>query len=280
MKNNIFSNLLLRSIMMMLMMGWMGSAWAQTYEEKAIYSTDFTDWTQVDRKTATNKVINKQTDFGEAFTFTLNGVGIEPKGTNNKFSSYTGYLQTAKYTSEYKDSEPSAVTSPLKSITKIVLTQAATGPSRGIKVSVKGDGDADWVVIHNISISKTSGENLTLNVNRTNCQIKFENFTLNQNAYVTNLSLYGNVEKKSEVNVNYYDVDGTSLIGTEKVAANSKLAYRYGADDVHVSSLGNNYKFRGWFSGTGVSSTKVPEGTELTVDLNLYAKATPIETTT
>ena len=278
MKNNIFSNLLLRSIMMMLMMGWMGSAWAQTYEEKAIYSTDFTDWTKVDRKMATNKVINKQTDFGEAFTFTLNGVGIEPKGTNSKFSSYTGYLQTAKYTSEYSASEPSAVTSPLKSITKIVLTQAATGPSRGIKVSVKGDGDADWVVIHNISISKTSGENLTLNVNRTNCQIKFENFTLNQNAYVTNLSIYGNVEKKSEVNINYYDVDGTSLIGTEKVAANSKLTYRYGADDVHVSSLGNNYKFRGWFSGTGVSSTKVPEGTELTVDLNLYAKATPIET--
>ena len=278
MKNNILGKRLLRSIMMILMMGWMGTAWAQTYEEKAIYSTDFTDWTKVDRKKAINKIINPHTDFGEAITFTLNGVGIEPEGTNSKFSSYTGYLQTAKYTSEYSTSEPSAVTSSLKSITKIVLTQAATGPSRGIKVSVKGDGDADWVVIHNISISKTSGENLTLNVNRTNCQIKFENFTLNQNAYVTDLKIYGNVEKKSEVNVNYYDVDGTTLIGTENVAANSKLTYRYGADDVHVSSLGSNYKFRGWFSGTGSSSTKVSEGTELTVDLNLYAKATPIET--
>lgn len=277
-KNHISISTLLRSLMMILMMGWMGNAWGQTYEEKAIYSTDFTDWSEVNMKKATDEVVNKRTDFGEVFTFTLNGVGIYPKGTNSKFSSYTGYMQTAKYPKEYSASEPSAVTSPLKSITQIALTQAATGPSRGIKVSVKGDGDADWVVIHNTYISKTTGEDLTLPVNRTNCQIKFETLALTQNAFVTNLTIYGNVEKKSEVNVNYYDVDGTTLIGTEKVAANSKLTYHYGANNVNVSSLGNNYKFRGWFGGTGMSATKVPEGTELTVDLNLYAKATPIET--
>ncbi len=82
----------------------------------------------------------------------------------------------------------------MASITKITLHQAATGGKRGIKVSVKGDGDADWVVIHNVSIVKASGEDLTLDVNRTNCQIKFENFALGQNAYVTDLAIYGNVD--------------------------------------------------------------------------------------
>ena len=88
----------------------------------------------------------------------------------------------------------SVVTSPLASITKITLHQAATGGKRGIKVSVKGDGDEDWVAIHNVAIGKASGEDLTLDVNRTNCQIKFENFNLGQNAYVTDLAIYGNVD--------------------------------------------------------------------------------------
>ena len=130
----------------------------------------------------------------EELSFTFNGVGVYPAGTNAKFPEITGFMQTAKYTGEYKAAEPSVVTSPLASITKITLHQAATGGKRGIKVSVKGDGDADWVAIHNVAIANAKGEDLTLEVNRTNCQIKFENLALGQNAYVTNLAIYGNVD--------------------------------------------------------------------------------------
>ena len=276
-KKQIVTLHLVRSIMILLMMGWTGGAWAQngTVTEEVIYTTDFTDWTEeINRKQANQVVVNKETEFGDTFSFTLNGVGIYPKAV---ISSTTGYMQTAKYTSEYSAAKPSVVTSPLKSITQIKLHQAATGGERGIKVSVKGDGDAGWVVLHDKSIVKKAGEDLTLTVNRTNCQIKFENYSkgLNYNAYVTDLTILGNVEQKTEVTVWYYDTQGQS-IGSETVAANTPLKYKYNESSL---KLPENYVFRGWFNNTEVSATKVPEGEILVTDLHLYAKATPKETT-
>ena len=181
--------------MLLFMTVWACGAWAQneTSQEKLLYSTDFTDWDDIDRKVTVNKEVKLKTQFSdEDLIFTLKGVGADPKGTNSKFPSYTGYMITAKQTEAYKKAEPSAVTSRLKSITKIVLTQAATGSKRGIKVSVKGANDTEWVALHNKTIENSKGETLTIDVNRTNCQIKFENFTLGQNAYIVDLKIYGN----------------------------------------------------------------------------------------
>ena len=202
-KNKISTGNFLRSLILLVMMGWMGSAWAQdaTTSEQLIYSTDFQEWNDIDRKTTIDKTVTQWTEYSnEKLTFTLNGVGVDPNGWQSKFPNYTGYMITAKYTGEYPYSEePSAVTSKLKSITKIVLTQAATGGTRGIKVSVKGDGDEDWVALHNTTIVTSSGETLTIPVNRTNCQIKFENFKLNQNAYIVDLKIYGNTTGSSGI---------------------------------------------------------------------------------
>ena len=180
-------------------------------QEKALYTTDFTEWKKVDGKTADNTVVDLKTLYSkEAFTMTLNGVEIDPTGTNTKFADRTGYMKTLKYTGEYSTAEPSAVTSALASITKITLHQAATGGKRGIKVSVKGDGDADWVAIHNVSIVTQGGEDLTLDVNRTNCQIKFEGFTLSQNAFVTDLAIYGNVDMSKTPMLGTFSLNGTN----------------------------------------------------------------------
>lgn len=176
-------------------------------QEKALYTTDFTNWAAKDRKKTTNDVVNLKTLYSkEAFTFTLNGVGISPADT--KFTGHTGFMQLAKYTGEYSAAEPSAITSSLASITKITLHQAATGGNRGIKVSVKGDGDEDWVVLHNNSIATQAGEDLTIKVNRTNCQIKLENFTLSQNAYVTDLAIYGNVDMSKAPMLGSFSLNG------------------------------------------------------------------------
>ena len=178
-------------------------------QEKALYSTDFTNWKEIDRSKATDEVVNVKTLYSkEELSFTFNGVGVYPTGTNTKFPEVTGFMQTAKYTGEYKAAEPNVVTSALANITKITLYQAATGGKRGIKVSVKGDGDEDWVVIHNVSIAKASGEDLTLDVNRTNCQIKFENFALGQNAYVTDLTIYGNVDMSKTPMLGSFSLNG------------------------------------------------------------------------
>ncbi len=184
---------------------------AGAIQEKRLYSTSFTDWDEVDRKAASDVIVQKKTLYSkETLSFVLNGVGIYPKGTQSKFSpNVTGYMQTAKYTSEYKTEEPNAVTSALASITKITLHQAATGGNRGIKVSVKGDGDTDWVAIHNVAIGNAKGEDLTLDVNRTNCQIKFENFALNQNAYVSDLAIYGNVDMSKTPMLGSFSLNGT-----------------------------------------------------------------------
>lgn len=177
-------------------------------QEKVLYTTDFTNWAAKDRKKTTNDVVNLKTLYSkEAFTFTLNGVGISPADT--KFTGHTGFMQLAKYTGEYSAAEPSAITSSLASITKITLHQAATGGNRGIKVSVKGDGDEDWVVLHNKSIAIQTGEDLTIEVNRTNCQIKLENFTLSQNAYVTDLAIYGNVDMSKTPMLGSFSLNGT-----------------------------------------------------------------------
>lgn len=192
-------------------------------QEKPLYSTDFTNWKEIDRSKATNEVVNVKTLYSkEELSFTFNGVGVYPTGTNSKFPDITGFMQTAKYTGEYKAAEPSVVTSSLASITKITLHQAATGGKRGIKVSVKGDGDKDWVVIHNVSIVKASGEDLTLDVNRTNCQIKFENFALGQNAYVTDLAIYGNVDMSKTPMLGSFAVNGKAYQAADLFEENAE----------------------------------------------------------
>lgn len=262
-KNKISTGNFLRSLILLVMMGWMGSAWAQdtAASEQLLYSTDFTEWNDIDRKTTIGKTITQWTEYSnEQLTFTLNGVGVDPKGTQSKFPNYTGYMITAKYKGEYSKSEPSVVASPLKSITKIVLTQAATGGKRGIKVSVKGDKDTDWVPLHNKSIHTTKGEVLELDVNRTNCQIKFENFTLDQNAYIVDLKIYGNTTGSSngikmltfepqEGIIGKYptkikcDKDGNAVMPSGNTFSKPGYTFESWTDGTNDYTPGNSYNF-------------------------------------
>ena len=251
-KNKIITKDLLYAIMLLFMMVWTCGAWAQneTSQEKLLYSTDFTDWDDIDRKVTVNKEVKLKTQFSdEDLIFTLKGVGADPKGTNSKFPSYTGYMITAKQTEAYKKAEPSAVTSRLKSITKIVLTQAATGSKRGIKVSVKGDNDTGWVALHNKTIENSKGETLTIDVNRTNCQIKFENFKLSQNAYIVDLKIYGNSdgEEKKVRTLDFPRQDGIVGKYPSKIKCDN--------DGYAVMPEGNGfsrpgYTFVAWTDGT------------------------------
>ena len=251
-KNKIITKELIYAVMLLFMMVWACGAWAQneTSQEKLLYSTDFTDWDDIDRKVTVNKEVKLKTQFSdEDLIFTLNGVGADPKGTNSKFPSYTGYMITAKQTEAYKKAEPSAVTSRLKSITKIVLTQAATGSKRGIKVSVKGDNDTGWVALHNKTIENSKGETLTIDVNRTNCQIKFENFKLSQNAYIVDLKIYGNSdgEEKKVRTLDFPRQDGIVGKYPSKIKCDN--------DGYAVMPEGNGfsrpgYTFVAWTDGT------------------------------
>jgi Pectin methylesterase len=70
--------------------------------------------------------------------------------------------------------------------------------------------------------------------------------------------------------VRYYDTNGT-LLGRDTVEAGSKLTYKYTVADVTVPA---GQAFRGWRNG---DELKVNEGTTVTADISLFAKATDIE---
>ena len=54
----------------------------------------------------------------------------------------------------------------------------------------KGDGDADWVQITTSTADPAGWSEVTANVNRTNCQLKFTNITDAHNAYMFRLTLF------------------------------------------------------------------------------------------
>ena len=182
-------------------------------QEKEIYETDFTNWEAIDRK-ANNEaptVVNLSTKYShEDFTFTLCGVGADPEGTNNKFPDITGYMISAKYTNEVSAHEPYAMTSALANVTKIVFHQTATGSNRGWAVAARTAGSDQWEVIYNQSIGNARGEDVTVEVNRENVELKFYNFNQAQNAYMTELHIYGNVDMSQAPALATFTANGTT----------------------------------------------------------------------
>lgn len=87
----------------------------------------------------------------------------------------------------------------------------------------------------------------------------------------------GGGEPVTEVEVRYYDADGTTLIGCDTLDSGAALTYKYSASDVTVPA---GQAFRGWFESAELSAHKVPEGTLVNADMRLYAHATDIETAT
>lgn len=86
-------------------------------------------------------------------------------------------------------------TSALKSITKVSFVHGATGSNRGWKLFAKGDGDVDWgePIVNTVANPKEWCE-VNVDVNKSNCQLRFESIDDTQNAYMFQLRIYGNVD--------------------------------------------------------------------------------------
>ncbi len=79
-----------------------------------------------------------------------------------------------------------------------------------------------------------------------------------------------------DVTVSYYDTTG-DLLEEVVVAGNSELTY---AEQSAKVTVPDGQAFRGWFDSSATTGLKVSEGTALTEDTKLYAKATDIEVAT
>ncbi len=162
--------------------------------EKAIYSTTFTDWPDAKASTTESTVTQATKYSHETLTFSLFDTQVCSTNKNTaKFPDWTGgYLMCSK------SADPYVVTSPLASITRVHFLHGATGSKRGWKLEAKGDGDADWVVLSDAVATKAQGTDVDVEVNRSNCQLRFTNLNASQNAYLFQLDIYGNVSTGSQ----------------------------------------------------------------------------------
>ena len=217
-------------------------------EVKLLYSDTFQGWTDVASST-TPTTVNKTTDFSnETLSFILSEIQVSSTGTNTKFAyppCSVGYLMCAKTATPYIQ------TSPLKSITKIYIVEAATGSSRGYQVWKKADGDADWVSIYNTVASPGGGDSTTIAIpgGQTNVALKFTNLNSANNAYLTDLKIYGDYSStKTQVTLNASVADAAS--GSVTVSPAS-ATYDINSTVKLTANRNFGYKFVKWVDGIG-----------------------------
>lgn len=165
---------------------------ASSIQEKELYSTNFTEWGAYETNAKeVETLVTWNTKYShEELTFTIFNTQIGASNFNvGKFPSWTGGMLMAA-----KNDNPYIITSKLASISKVHFIHGATGNDRGWKLWAKGDGDADWVLLSESVADPPAGAEVTCDVNRTNCQLKFTNITSNQNAYLMQLDIYGKVD--------------------------------------------------------------------------------------
>lgn len=255
---------------------------AQVREQK-LFTTTFTDWRDVGLNNNSPVNVKKRMRFtDETVTFKVYDTEISSTNKNTaKFPLWSGgYLMAAKA------SDAMITTSPLRSITKVHFRHGATGSFRGWELEAKGDGDKDWIVVSEATAEPPAGADVTVNVNRTNCQLRFTNIDPKQNAYLFQIDIYGNVDMTGKKNpdfiVIYHNIDG-SVIARQTVKQDSPIGKLN--DGATVNLQGGSFntlapigkrKFRGWLLAAN-GSRKATTNTIVTDDLNLYPLVTDVE---
>ncbi len=167
-------------------------------QEKLIYSTDFSEYARIEPATEEKVVESTTTKFShETFNLSVYNTDVAGDATTAKnfdtskfdMTKVKGVLSAVKNGGSY------ILTSPLASVTKVRFVHGVTGSKRGWSLWAKGDGDADWVQITtSYADNPRNWCEVTADVNRTNCQLKFTNIADNQYAYLFQLDISGNVD--------------------------------------------------------------------------------------
>lgn len=261
-------------------------AWADDnqLQERLIYSTTFQDWSPVSIST-TPIVVSKTTNFSnEAFTMTFRETSVDPNGfQETRFNYVDGSGKgVGPFTIGYAmaDKSPTAYieTSAFKYLTRVAFVHGATGSNRGWKLLKKGANDADWVVLSDAVANPASGVTVECAVNDSNVALRFENLTSDQNAYMSELKLWGLVAITAE------QVSLTTLVapqgaGTIAVSPASD-SYDKGST-VHLSAARNfGYRFVGWMKGDEVVSNQPEFDCTLNQNDTLTAQFEPVNTYT
>lgn len=182
-------------------------------EEQVLLNENFQGWTAASASTG-ETVIDKTTFYGDPVKYTLVNVAVMPaylaKGDNGVTT--VGALQTQKV----DPANSYVVLSGFPNVSRAVFKHSYTGGSRGCIISVKGDGDADWVVLLNANTTAAAGQNSEFTVNKTNVSFKFSGNLASQNAYLHDIIVYGTASKVVPVlkSSNYVNGDVIPVSGS------------------------------------------------------------------
>ncbi len=237
--------------------------------ECKLYSTNFQDWDAVSSSTSesTKSVTTRYSE--ESLTFSFSETAIVPDGTNSKFTAdviTTGYAMSAKTATPYIE------TTALADVTKVTYVHCATGGSRGWGLQCKGDGDEDWVTVWSTYCAQ-AGTAVSVDINRQNVQLRWYNLNSGQNAYMTELAIYGNADNSgaaAEFTISYFDQNGVRL-GDTIQTEDETLDFRFTEADLTIPE---GFRFRGWYDS---GKKRHEAGEALNGDLRLAALVTPIE---
>jgi len=227
-------------------------------QERLIYSTTFQEWDAVSSST-TPVVVNKTTSFSnEAFTMTFGETLVDPAGVQLTRFKYLdgsgkgvgpftiGYAMAAKSPTAFIE------TSVFKHLSRVSFVHGATGSNRGWKLLKKSATDANWVVLSSAVASPADGVLVECTVNESNVALRFENITADQNAYMSEINLYGMVAITAE------QVSLTTQVTPEGAAsvAVTPLSSSYDKGSViHLKATRNfGYRFIGWMKGDSLVS--------------------------
>ncbi len=163
-------------------------------KEVVLYATDFQNWDAV-AYSATSTTKTVQTKSGDII-FTFVATEVNPTGTNGKFTNTevitTGYMMAAK-NPEQLAADAYIETSVIPSVTTVSYVHAATGGSRGWGLQVREEGQEAWETVFETYCNQ-AGTKVDVAVNRKNVQLRWYNLNASQNAYMTEMTIKGNIE--------------------------------------------------------------------------------------
>ncbi len=187
-------------------------------KEQLLYSTDFEDYPSISNKDGDQTAKVTTTMYShETITVSVHNTDVSGNAQDvvdwSKFSAYADQIKGVIGAEKNVGSE--IYVSKLASVTKVTFIHGATGSKRGWSLWAKGDGDTDWKQITTSVADPNSFCEVTADVNRTNCELKFTNLSEGNYAYLFKLDIYGKVDMSATPALGSFSYNGTSYRAAE-----------------------------------------------------------------
>lgn len=184
-------------------------------KEQLLYSTDFEGYPTIANNEGDKVAMETTTMYShETLTISVHNADVSSNAQDvvdwNKFSGYADQIKGVIGAEKNVGSE--IYISKLASVTKVSFVHGVTGSNRGWSLWAKGDGDTDWVQLTQSYADNPKEYCIVpdIEVNRTNCELKFTNLSDGNYAFLFKLDIYGNVDMSQTPALGAFDYNGTT----------------------------------------------------------------------